>query len=174
MEPYARPTNKQRDKLLEFTGDSFGFFLMQLSLKIMANYKPTENTSMSVYKNWVRASRLMFLHFPVQYVHEELNQVYYDYSNDVWFNKEWFDFETKETIKKETIKIDGKVNIVDVARRYGSKVKGNMAICPFHDDKDPSLSLSPEKNMFNCFGCEAKGDIITFYKKLKEMKNEKN
>lgn len=174
MEPYARPTNKQRDELLEFTGDSFGFFLMQTALKIMSNHKPGEGTSMSVYKDWVRSSRLMFLHFPAQYVHEELHQVYYDYSNDVWFNKEWFDLESKDKVKKETIRIKGKVNIIDVAKKYGLDVKGNMAVCPFHDDKDPSLSLSPDKNVFNCFGCNEKGDIITFYKKLKELKNEKN
>jgi DNA primase catalytic core len=32
--------------------------------------------------------------------------------------------------------------------------------CPFHDDKTPSLKVSIEKNVFNCFGCDAKGTVI--------------
>lgn len=66
-----------------------------------------------------------------------------------------------------------KIPISSIAKKFGLKVKGNMAVCPFHADKDPSLSLSDEKGLFHCFGCNESGDLITFYKKLKELQNEK-
>lgn len=34
--------------------------------------------------------------------------------------------------------------------------------CPFHDDREPSCSISAEKRSFHCFGCEAKGNILEF------------
>lgn len=43
------------------------------------------------------------------------------------------------------------------------------AVCPFHDDKNPSLSISDSKKMFKCFACEAAGDSITFVKRFKNI-----
>jgi DNA primase len=40
--------------------------------------------------------------------------------------------------------------------------KGLFGLCPFHDDKNPSLSVNPDKNLFQCFGCGAAGDVIRF------------
>lgn len=46
------------------------------------------------------------------------------------------------------------------ADRYGLQVDRNsMALCPFHDDHNPSLKVS---HGFHCFGCGAQGDVITF------------
>lgn len=39
---------------------------------------------------------------------------------------------------------------------------GYMGICPFHPDKNPSLSVSPDKQLFHCFGCQASGSVFTF------------
>jgi len=64
--------------------------------------------------------------------------------------------------------IDSKIKITDVAKKYGLKVKKNKALCPFHADGTPSLSFSDEKNVFNCFGCGAKGDIIEFVRRMEE------
>jgi len=71
---------------------------------------------------------------------------------------------------KADILIKDKLKITEVAKKYGLKVKHNKVVCPFHDDTDPSLSLSDEKNVFFCHGCHAKGDVITFIKKM-EGKN---
>ncbi len=69
----------------------------------------------------------------------------------------------------------GDLRITDIADQFGIKpLKRKLRICPFHNDKDPSLSLSNEKGVFNCFGCGKKGNIITFYAELKKLKREKD
>lgn len=38
------------------------------------------------------------------------------------------------------------------------------ALCCFHEEKTPSLTITPSKGLYHCFGCKASGDIISFYK----------
>jgi len=42
------------------------------------------------------------------------------------------------------------------------KGKGLVGLCPFHREKTPSFSVSPDKGLFRCFGCDASGDVISF------------
>lgn len=42
-----------------------------------------------------------------------------------------------------------------------------IGLCPFHNDKHPSLSVNIESGLYNCFACGARGDVFTFYQKLK-------
>ncbi len=50
--------------------------------------------------------------------------------------------------------------VTEVTRTNGAAA---MALCPFHPDKDsPSLSIETEKGLYNCFGCGASGDALTF------------
>jgi DNA primase len=51
-------------------------------------------------------------------------------------------------------------------KKIGQNFQG---LCPFHDDKTPSLSVSPEKKIFRCFGCGASGNAITFLRKHKNL-----
>jgi len=67
--------------------------------------------------------------------------------------------------------IDNKIKITQVAEKYGIIIKKGKAICPFHADTDPSLSFSDDKNVFNCFGCDASGDIVKFVQMM-EVKKE--
>lgn len=57
-----------------------------------------------------------------------------------------------------------KLTCREVAPRYGVRVNAaGMALCPFHDDRSPSMKLS---RGFYCFGCGAQGDVITFVSRL--------
>lgn len=61
--------------------------------------------------------------------------------------------------------IGRKVNIVDVIGEYlplEQKGKNYFAICPFHDDHNPSMSISPEKQIYTCFVCGASGNVFNF------------
>lgn len=40
-----------------------------------------------------------------------------------------------------------------------------QALCPFHDDRKPSLSVNLKNGLWQCFGCGASGDVIAFYMK---------
>jgi DNA primase len=44
-------------------------------------------------------------------------------------------------------------------RRSGARFTG---LCPFHDERTPSFSVSPEKGLYYCFGCGAAGDAVSF------------
>ncbi len=57
------------------------------------------------------------------------------------------------------------VNIVDIIGSYiplTKKGKNFFAICPFHDDHSPSMSVSEERQMYRCFTCEKSGNVFTF------------
>lgn len=61
--------------------------------------------------------------------------------------------------------IQRKVNIVDVIADYlplEQKGKNYFAICPFHDDHNPSMSISPEKQIYTCFVCGESGNVFNF------------
>lgn len=63
-------------------------------------------------------------------------------------------------------------DIVDVISQYvvlkrsGSNYFG---LCPFHSEKSPSFSVSPNKQIFHCFGCGAGGNVIHFVSKIENI-----
>ena len=69
-------------------------------------------------------------------------------------------------ISEDDIKaIRQQADIVDVMSRYitlEKKGKDYKAICPFHDDHSPSMSVSPDKQIYTCFSCGASGNVFTF------------
>lgn len=57
------------------------------------------------------------------------------------------------------------VNIVDVVSDYipvEQKGRNYFALCPFHDDHNPSMSISPDKQIYTCFVCGAHGNVFNF------------
>lgn len=75
-------------------------------------------------------------------------------------------------LQKVVDKIHDAANIVDVIgefltlRKAGVNYKG---ICPFHDDRTPSLFVSPAKQCYKCFVCGEGGDVFTFLEKHEQM-----
>jgi DNA primase len=61
--------------------------------------------------------------------------------------------------------IRGRLSVVDVLGSYlnlKSSGRNYKAICPFHNEKSGSLMISPDKDIWHCFGCGAGGNIFTF------------
>ena len=58
-----------------------------------------------------------------------------------------------------------RVDVVDVVQRYVQLRKAGanyVGLCPFHNEKTPSFSVSPTKQFYHCFGCGAHGNAIGF------------
>jgi len=74
-----------------------------------------------------------------------------------------------DTFEKERVKKES--DIVALIESFDVKLvkKGSsyMGLCPFHDDKNPSLSVDRDKGLFHCFGCGASGDVFDFLMKIK-------
>ena len=65
-----------------------------------------------------------------------------------------------------------RAEIVSLVSRYVSVRKAGknfVALCPFHPDKNPSMTVSPEKNLFHCFACGEGGDIFKFLMKIENL-----
>lgn len=65
-----------------------------------------------------------------------------------------------------------RVDIVDVVGRYVQLKKGGanyMGLCPFHNEKSPSFTVSPTKQFYHCFGCGAHGTSIGFLMEYSSM-----
>ncbi|KFW98546.1 DNA primase [Pectobacterium betavasculorum] len=65
------------------------------------------------------------------------------------------------------------VPLVDVVRSQGRQVfkrgKDYVVLCPFHQEKTPSCVISPEKNLYHCFGCDAGGSVLDWVMKTEGL-----
>jgi len=171
------PPNKiEQKRLLEAFGDPIVFSIVKSTLRTLD--KGEYHRSCEVL--WFSLTRQMFNRYAAVDVYNQVETALEqaadkDYN---WFKEKYPEGVTEET-KIEykpkpngfgiTAKITEKISILDIARQFGITVKGNKAICPFHADKDPSLTFNEAKGWFHCFGCQAKGNIIKFYAMLKEL-----
>ncbi len=60
-------------------------------------------------------------------------------------------------------------DIVDVISQYVHLKRSGrnfFGLCPFHNEKSPSFSVSPDKQIFHCFGCGVGGNVFTFLTKI--------
>jgi DNA primase len=68
--------------------------------------------------------------------------------------------------------IKEKLDIVEFVKNYvelkkvGSYYRG---LCPFHSEKNPSFYVSPQRQIFKCFGCGRGGDVVTFYMMIENL-----
>ncbi|MFZ1494739.1 MAG: CHC2 zinc finger domain-containing protein [Candidatus Competibacter denitrificans] len=77
-------------------------------------------------------------------------------------------------ISVETLKVA--INPADFYRAALPNLKGKpnaqgwiLAVCPFHGDSAPSLSVNLKHGGFHCFGCGEKGDWVTFHARLNRL-----
>lgn len=65
------------------------------------------------------------------------------------------------------------VDLLELIKEYVPSVKRSgrtyKACCPFHKEKTPSFSISPDKGLFYCFGCQAGGDIFEFLMRIENL-----
>lgn len=70
--------------------------------------------------------------------------------------KNWVDFAA----------VKAQVRIADVVNRYGLELQTKgpemVGLCPFHEDSKPSFRVNTDKQVFHCFGCGAKGNVLDF------------
>ena len=60
-------------------------------------------------------------------------------------------------------------DIVDIISQYvhlTRKGRNYFGLCPFHNEKSPSFSVSPDRQIFHCFGCGVGGNVYTFLMKI--------
>jgi DNA primase len=65
-----------------------------------------------------------------------------------------------------------RADLVEIIQRYLpviKKGKNFSAVCPFHDDHDPSLSIAPDKQIYKCFVCGAGGNVFTFIRDYEKI-----
>lgn len=77
-------------------------------------------------------------------------------------------------IPKETIDlVRDRCLIEDIVKRYvptlKKKGKNYLGLCPFHKEKTPSFTVSPDKQIFYCFGCKEGGNVFTFISKIERL-----
>ena len=59
--------------------------------------------------------------------------------------------------------------IEEVAENLGIGIVRHMALCPFHNDKHPSLHFDLKKNRYKCFACGASGNVIDLVMRYNNM-----
>ncbi|ANT42673.1 DNA primase [Helicobacter phage Pt21299RU] len=65
-----------------------------------------------------------------------------------------------------------RIQIVEVLERYMDLYKAGAnfkACCPFHEERSASFIVSPEKNIYHCFGCGVSGDALKFLQEIQKM-----
>ena len=77
-------------------------------------------------------------------------------------------------IPSETIdEVRDRSSVEEIAKRYvpslTKKGRNYVGLCPFHKEKTPSFTVSPERQMFYCFGCQTGGNVFTFISKIERL-----
>lgn len=75
-------------------------------------------------------------------------------------------------IQRYIEEIKSRITIVDYIGKFVSLKKAGRnftGLCPFHIEKTPSFSVSPEKGIFFCFGCRTGGDVVAFAMKFEGL-----
>jgi hypothetical protein len=152
--------------------------------KFLQKYCPKNS---KVDFNLCEEKHLMALEFVNHFKYNKPKRLLYLFDNGALANQcldidIWFEYIYGIDLKQNNTESKLKFNCINpriktlmnylsfekVFDRYNVKYKGKMALCPFHNDSNLSLSFSNEKGLWNCFGCEAKGDVIKLIQMLEK------
>ena len=76
------------------------------------------------------------------------------------------------TDKFQIDQIKERTDIVETIGHYvklQKKGQNFLGLCPFHREKSPSFTVSPEKNLWRCFGCGESGNVFGFLMKIENI-----
>lgn len=77
-----------------------------------------------------------------------------------------------QSVLDEILQKTDLVALIQETTPLEKKGKNYMGLCPFHDEKTPSFSVSEEKQLYHCFSCKASGNAITFLKEKRGMTSQ--
>lgn len=76
-------------------------------------------------------------------------------------------------VPQETLqRIREAVDIVEVLSEHIQLRKSGrnlVGLCPFHEEKTPSLNVNPELQIYKCFGCDTGGDVFRFVQQMSRI-----
>jgi len=173
-EPFGQPTKQHIEKARKLYSDPILCWATNKAVETLNSMKGKE-LGTNYWREFYSMCRLMIKNYSFTTTYNLLEIAGEDLANDTWLGKEFVVPKIKTKEKKTFETFSGKKTISQIAKMYGvQKGKGKNWMCPFHNDKNPSLSINDKKNVFNCFGCNSKGDAIEFIRLLEEIKkNEK-
>ena len=73
---------------------------------------------------------------------------------------------------KSIERLKDQIDIVDIIGHYVELKRAGAnykCVCPFHDDRSPSMSVSPGRQIYHCFACKAGGDAIKFVMEFEKL-----
>ena len=74
-----------------------------------------------------------------------------------------------EEIIQEVIEANDIVSVISSYVQLKKSGRSFMGRCPFHNERTPSFSVSPDKQLYHCFGCSAGGNVISFIMDIENM-----
>lgn len=76
------------------------------------------------------------------------------------------------TFKSDTERVE-KARLIPIENFYTGRLRSNgsrlLGLCPFHKEDTPSFFIFTDQNRYHCFGCNERGDVISFVMKMKEL-----
>jgi len=136
---------------------------------------------------WKQLTKCMVRNYGVGIVFEQIDESICELVDERWLeNKYPKGFTSEDWVypkKKSAIKINLKrsrtrklindnLKITEVAKNYGIIIKGKKALCPFHEDKEPSLIFYEKTNTFKCYGCSARGGIVELIRRCEKKEDD--
>ncbi|MEZ5952621.1 MAG: CHC2 zinc finger domain-containing protein, partial [Planctomycetaceae bacterium] len=77
----------------------------------------------------------------------------------------WSEFKEQVRVQTDIVSLIGETR--NVIPKHGGREY--VALCPFHDDHNPSMTINPERQTYRCWVCDAGGDCFSYVMKLEGL-----